>query len=168
MNHRLCATLVAVASMLAGACGQANRPGEVVRVVVVTDSGPILPELAWSERFVIDRDGVILERNSMQPDSEVNVGTWEVAADPDAVEALLSQLAAVDTRSVRRIEPETALDGGHTASYSMHYRSGASFELYLDPGTQYTHETDITGCIDAFIDSLELPPAAAARYREQP
>ena len=168
MNHRLCAMLVAVASMLTGACRASNRPGEVVRVVVATDSGPILPELAWSERFVIDSESVILERTGMQPDSEVNAGSWEVSSDADAVEALFSQLATVDTRTVRRIEPEDELDGGHTVSYSVHYRGGASFELYLGPGAQYTHETDITGCIDAFIDSLELPPAAAARYREQP
>jgi hypothetical protein len=132
------------------------------------DSGPILPELQWREQFVIARTRVTFSRNGRIADSDVNAGSWPVAADSRDLAGLFQQLEAARTARIKRIEPEDQPDGGHTETYTLSYAGGKTFSMMVDPGVVYAGGEAVIGPITAFVQRLKLPEAANSRYRAVP
>jgi len=140
---------------------------DVVRVVYMTQTGSILPELQWSEEISITTTRATLVREGKVPVSHINTGNWEILADSSAVKALFDQLKSVDCTSVKKIEPTESPDGGDTESYTIHYQNGDQCSLYYDPGTKYENGDLIRKPISDFIQSLRFPLDSESRYVER-
>ncbi len=63
------------------------EPGQhiVERVIVVKDSGPVLPH--WSEHYDISMAGIQFRRTG-EPASTINTGEWEIEPDAAALALL--------------------------------------------------------------------------------
>ncbi len=134
---------------------------KISQVIYTAGSGTILPKLQWSERFTITGDSVSLTRTGKVNDTAVNAGTWEFAADAQAVAALFAQLAAVDCARLKRIEPDDPPDGGGAESFEIAYANGKKCVLTYDAGVTYTGGELIVAPIRAFARALTLPADAA-------
>jgi len=146
-------------------CKAARHMNDVRQVSYTSDAGSILPELQWHEEIIITKDNISLIRNGRTPDTEINEGTWELAVDEQEVAALFEQLEAIDRSTIKRIEPDSPLDGGNIESYTVVYAGERTFSLMYDPGTTYTDGKLIVDPIEAFLQNLSLPVEAAARYK---
>ena len=140
---------------------------DVVRVVYMTQTGAILPELQWSEEISITTTSTTLVREGKVPVSHINTGNWEILADSSAVTALFDQLKLVDCSRIKRIEPTDSPDGGDTESYTVHYQNGDQCSLYYDPGTKYENGDLIRKPIRDFIHSLSFSLGSESWYVER-
>jgi hypothetical protein len=137
---------------------------EVTEFIYTSQSGSILPGLQWYEQIVITRNGAVLTRNGRTPDSQVNGGQWEIALPTERLEAFFTQLAAIDTSHIRRIEPDDPPDGGDTESFTIVYANGQRLELRFDPGVTYSGGGEAIASLGReFIRNLDLP-VDAGRY----
>ncbi len=137
---------------------------EITQITYTSEAGTILPELQWHEQISITRSKVSLTRNGRVANTEVNAGSWEVAADERQVLALFEQLAKIDCAAIKRVAPDDPPDGGDTVNYTIVFARGKACSLVYDPGTTYTDGELLVTPIQAFIRSLVLPADAAPRY----
>lgn len=168
MKHKVWIALAAIACKLITGCSPMRHLNDVSQVTYTADSGPISSELQWHEEIIITRDKVRLARNGRDPNTEVNAGTWNIAADAGEVAGLFAQLEAVDCSSIERVEPESSLDGGGSVSYDIVYANEKTYFLSYDPGVTYTYGESLTDPVDAFIQGLSFPVKAVDRYRSNP
>jgi len=127
-------------------------------IIYTYDSGSILPELQRHDEIIIRRGQVELRRSGKTPDTRVNAGRWQLAADQAALCALFAQLEGVNCSKLRRVEPLDAPDGGPTTSYTLVYASGKSCALVYNPGVIYTGGEAVTAPLETFMRGLKLPP----------
>lgn len=138
---------------------------DVSQVSYTSDAGTILPELQWHEQIIITKSKVLLTRNGRVANTRINAGRWEFAADEHKVAALFAQLETINCATIKRIEPDDPPDGGGARSYIFLYGRNKTFSLMYDPGTTYTNGELLVRPVESFIQSLNLPAAAASRYR---
>jgi hypothetical protein len=138
---------------------------DISSVSYTSDAGAILPELQWHEQIVVTKSQVSLTRNGKGTKTKINAGRWAIAADEQKVMALFRQLEAVDCAAIRRIEPDDPPDGGGTEVYTIVYGVNKKFSLLYTPGTTYTGGELLVKPIRTFMQTLNLPTAAASRYR---
>ncbi len=136
----------------------------ISQISYTSQAGSILPELQWTEEFIITPALVRLTRQGQVAETEVNVGSWEFAVDEAQAAALFAQLEAVDCATMTRIEPDDPPDGGNTESYTLVYANGQECTLWYDPGTTYEQGELLVTPIMQFIQNLRLPAEAANRY----
>lgn len=156
--------LAAFICALLGGCAKGGPMKDITEVIYASTAGSILPELRWHEEFAITRGAVTLTRNGLDPETEINAGSWTFAADAAAVDALFAQLATVDCAKLKRVEPEDPTDGGPSERYTILYDRGKKCSLYYQGGNTYTGDEAVVASIDAFIRGLMLP-AGAGRYK---
>lgn len=126
-------------------------------VIYATDSGPILPELQRHVEVVIRRHGVSLRRAGKSRQTQVVAGSWELAPDSAAVDALFASLEAVDCAKIRRVEPPDPPDGGYTTSITLVFANRKTCALVFNPGVTYTGGQAVTVPLAAFLRGLSLP-----------
>lgn len=157
--------VVVICSIGITGCSMIRNRNKISQVSYSSDAGPILPELQWYEEIIITKDNVTLIRNGGMPDSEINAGTWVFAVEKQDVGTLFAQLEAIDSSTIKRIEPDDPIDGGHTESYTIVYGGNKTVSLMYDPGTTYADGELIVEPIDLFIQNLSFPVEAASRYK---
>jgi hypothetical protein len=156
--------LIIICEWITG-CHTVPHQNEIAQVTYISDAGPILPELQWHEEVIITKAGVTLIRNGRTPDTEINEGTWEFAVAEQKVQALFAQLETVDCTKIKRIEPDSPVDGGDTASYTIVYGRDQSYSLVYAPGITYTDGELVVKPVDTFLQNLNLPDEVASRYK---
>lgn len=164
MKKQWMVVMMALCCALVSGCARSGRD-EIVQVSYAVDSGPILPELQWHEQYTITSGQVVFTRSGKIEQTLANAGSWTLDVKPQQIDSLFKQLAALDTSSMQRVEPEDAPDGGITASYVITYASGKTFSLLLDPGVSYTHGETLADPILQFIQGLSIPVDAASRQQ---
>ncbi len=132
----------------------------ISRVIYTSTSGPILPEWQQHEEISITREKVVLTRSGRADHTQVNVGSWEVVAQRESVEALFAQLSQVDCSRLKRIEPDDPPDGGGSESFTLIGADGKQCSLLMDPGVTYTGGEQVTAPVKAFIHSFNFPPGS--------
>jgi hypothetical protein len=152
-----------ILGLLSG-CSTEQRMKDITQVSHTSDSGAILPELQWHEEYVISDGAVTFSRNGKVAETQVNAGTWQIALDGQQTAELFGQLETVDIAAIQRVEPQDAPDGGGSASYTVAYAGGKTFNLSFDAGVVYTNSEPMLEPIHRFIQNLVLPAEAANRY----
>lgn len=150
-NHRWLAVLLVFCLALAGGCWKGEPMREINHLRYQLISGPILPELRQSEQYLITHEGVTLTRAGVAPGTQVQKGTWEYSADPQALEKLFDQISGVDCAKLKRVEPADAPDGGATEIIQLVYADGSKCELFLNPGVTYTQSEDLLSAVREFM-----------------
>jgi hypothetical protein len=146
-------------------CKAEKNLNDVSSVIYTSDSGSILPELQWHERYTITRNKVILARNGKTANTRINEGTWEVNLGEQKVDSFFAQIEALDCSNIRRIEPADVPDGGGTESYTIVTGKDKEFSLIFDPGTSYEGGALIVNQTQAFIKNLSFPGDSGNRYK---
>lgn len=136
--------------------------GTIVRVTYEEYSGP-LPD-RYTERYTLTLEGVQFERTGEEA-GPVNRGTWVVNPAADAVDALFSELGAVDCSRVNEIAPESPEIGGGETLYKLEYEGGVTFGLWYREGYRYENAELITAPILSFVHGLELPEEAFSTFK---
>lgn len=162
-KSQLLIAAILILGLLSG-CSTEQRMKDIMQISYSSDSGAILPELQWHEEYVITDGMVTFSRNGKVAETQVNAGTWQITLDEQQTAVLFRQLEAVDIAAIQRVEPQDAPDGGGSASYTVVYAGGKTFNLHFDPGVVYTNSDPMVESIHQFIQSLVLPAEAANRY----
>ncbi len=156
---------LSVTALCLTACAPQSTPPEVMRVRYTIDSGPLPPEYQFHEEWVVTRDTATLTRSGKAANTQVNVGTWEIALDEADTAGVLETLAGMDCAALRRVESPDAPDGAGIFSYTLFFTGGETCELYFDPGASYPGSEEMVQVVDAFIAGLVIPPEALPRVR---
>ena len=136
----------------------------IATISFIASSGSVPQEHQWREEYVIDRERVLFSRSGPPEAAELNVGTWELTAEVEAIVALFDQIGRVDQRRIAEINPVSPVDGGGTEIYGIDYTDGESFSLVYSEGVTYENGELVTGPAQAFLARLAWPPGAASRY----
>lgn len=124
------------------------------RVIVVKDSGPVIPQ--ESEQYDISRAGVRFRRAG-ETASTINAGEWEIEPDAAALTLLFERLGAVDCTAIRQILPTEVPDGGGSASYEVRYDDGSTCDVWYREGITYTGAEPLVEAVEEFLATLALP-----------
>ena len=111
---------------------------------------------------MISSTGIRFQRTG-EPDSDVNVGTWNLASPAD-VAALLGRLAVLDCPRIREILPDDTPDGGGSTSYLVEYDDGTRCSVWYRDGITYSGADELIDAVDSFIASLSLPLGASGQH----
>lgn len=141
--------------------GRLPCPGSVSEVTYIAHSGPVLEP--WTETVLISRAAVMFERGG-ETGGSVNIGTWQSAVDPAAIDQLFQTLGAVNCREIKEIHSDDPVDGGGSELYEIEYESGGSFALWFVEGATYSGAESITGPVLRFIEQCPLPTEATPRF----
>lgn len=134
------------------------------QITYTVQSGAILPELHYTETYVITRTSVNFTRKGNGVETSVNTGNWEIPVDEEKISGLFSQLRKVNCKNIERVEAKDTPDGASTSSYVLFGRKVALCSLYYDPGTSYTHSELVVDPIQAFLKEITLPYEALNQF----
>lgn len=151
--------------MALSGCQKAEKMQKISQIAYVSESGTILPELQWHEKFVIQQSLITFTRSGIAGASEVNAGSWPVPFDSEALLNLYETLENVDLTKIDRIEPVDQPDGGGSEYYQLTYSNNKRWSLEYSLGVTYTNGEWITQPVQDFIKTLQLPTEAANRYK---
>jgi hypothetical protein len=156
--------LLLLCALVPCACKPASEatpnPRPVSRVTFQKSSGPVA--VPWSEHVEISRMGILFRRTG-EPNSAINVGSWEMA-DAAGVSQLFERLSMVDCSQIREIPPDEAPDGGGATSYLVQYDDGSSCSIWYRQGITYSGAEPLVDAIDEFIRGLSLPAGASSLF----
>lgn len=126
-------------------------------------SGTILPELQYSEEFIIRGNEVTFIRKNNSENTHVNTGTWSVTVDKEKINLLFNTLEKVRCNDLVRHELEDTSDGGSTEVFTIYYKNNHSCQIYLAPGVYFDNGDRLLLPIQSFIKELVLPEDALSK-----
>jgi len=165
MFHKIMSISILLLLVALSGCQKAEKMQKISQIAYVSESGTILPELQWHEKFVIQQSSITFTRSGIAGASEVNAGSWQVPFDSEALLNLYETLENVDLTKIDRIEPVDQPDGGGSEYYQLTYSNDKTWSLEYSLGATYTNGEWITQPVQDFIKTLQLPTEAANRYK---
>ena len=138
----------------------------VVGVIYSNSSGPVAPDAACDEKYIVSPDGLTFERTGYTDMTTVNGGTWTINSDGANEAKLFSDLSTVDVYyGVVKTGQGAIPVGAGARCYTIQYDNGESREVVFGDGSIYGNADLITTPIDNYLSNVVLPAAALKRYK---
>lgn len=137
---------------------------EIVNVTYLITSGPILPELQWTETYILNSEAASFTRTGKVKSTRVNEGYWQIPMETQALKSLFSSLQPLDCRKLKREEPSDLPDGSGSETFVIKYKNGDTCEMGYLPGVSYGNGDKFSEVIRMFIKEISLPKEASAQY----
>jgi len=165
MFHKIMSISILLLLMALSGCQKADKMQKISQIAYVSESGTILPELQWHEKFIVQQNSITFTRSGNADASEVNAGSWPVPFDSEALLNLFETLENVDLTKIDRIDPVDQPDGGGSEYYQLTYSNNKTWSLEYSLGATYTNGEWITQPVQDFLKTLQLPIEASNRYK---
>lgn len=146
------------------ACSRESEMKTIREIRYLNSSGSILPELQWSEEYLLTDENVFLVRKGRIENSQVNAGSWNLTTDKLLLQELFNVLQEMDCAKIQRIDPADPPDGGDSEEFTIVYETGNTCYMRYDPGVLYEIGDEYAALIRIFISRIELPESAVNRH----